>query len=79
LQATWVLKEERVPFGRNIRVPFGRNITPEGRSLVTGVNKIDQGLRHQLRRRISREERQQLAAVVLRVQANLATIVPPDI
>jgi DNA-binding MarR family transcriptional regulator len=55
------------------------HITPEGRSLVERVNEIDEGLRHQLRRGISRQERQQLAAVLLRLQANLATIAPADI
>jgi hypothetical protein len=46
---------------------------------VTRVNEIDEGLRRQLRRGISRQERQQLAAVLLRLQANLATIVPSAI
>ena len=54
------------------------HITPAGRDLVTRVNEIDQKLREQLRQGISRQERQQLAAVLLRLQANLATLISSD-
>lgn len=54
------------------------HITPAGRALVARVNDIDRELREQLRRGISRHDRQQLAAVLLRLQANLASILPSN-
>lgn len=51
-------------------------ITEQGRSLVDEVTVVDRGLREQLRHGTSREERQQLAAVLLRLQSNLAAL--PD-
>jgi MarR family transcriptional regulator for hemolysin len=68
---------ERRPDSHDRRV-WLVHITPAGRSLVARVNEIDEGLRLQLRRGITRQERQQLAAVLLRLQANLATIIPRD-
>jgi MarR family transcriptional regulator, transcriptional regulator for hemolysin len=50
------------------------HITEVGRSLVDDVTIVDRALRDQLRQGISREERQQLAAVLLRLQANLAAL-----
>jgi len=53
-------------------------ITAVGRELVDRVNDIDRGLRHQLRQGISREERQQLADLLLRLQSNLSALeLPP--
>jgi DNA-binding MarR family transcriptional regulator len=47
-------------------------ITPSGRALVDQVTEIDNVLRAELRSGISRAERQQLAAVLVRLQRNLA-------
>jgi DNA-binding MarR family transcriptional regulator len=47
-------------------------ITPSGRALVEQVTEIDGVLRAELRSGISRAERQQLAAVLVRLQRNLA-------
>lgn len=49
-------------------------ITPKGKDLVEPINEIDRVLRGQLRLDISREERQQLAKLLLRLQSNLARI-----
>jgi DNA-binding MarR family transcriptional regulator len=54
------------------------HITSAGRELVAKVKEIDQGFSDQLRKGISRQERQQLASVLLRLQANLAAIIPTD-
>jgi MarR family transcriptional regulator for hemolysin len=47
-------------------------LTPSGRALVEQVTEIDGVLRAELRSGISRAERQQLAAVLVRLQRNLA-------
>lgn len=49
-------------------------ITEEGRSLVDEVTIVDRELREQLRQGISREERQLLASLLLRLQANLSAL-----
>jgi DNA-binding MarR family transcriptional regulator len=49
-------------------------LTPRGKDLVDPINEIDRVLRAELRLDISREERQQLARLLLRLQANLARI-----
>jgi DNA-binding MarR family transcriptional regulator len=49
-------------------------ITPAGKDLVEPINEIDRVLRAELRFDITREERQQLAKLLLRLQANLARI-----
>ena len=54
------------------------HITADGLALVEKVNEIDLRLRHQLRQGTSREERQQLADLLLRLQLNLASLVPPS-
>jgi MarR family transcriptional regulator for hemolysin len=46
--------------------------TPAGRELVAAILEMDLALRQQLRTGISREERQQLAGLLLRLQHNLA-------
>jgi MarR family transcriptional regulator for hemolysin len=66
---------ERLPDPNDRRV-WLVHITQAGRTLVGKVNVIDQGLREQLRQGISRHERQQLAALLIRLQANLAAVKP---
>jgi DNA-binding MarR family transcriptional regulator len=53
-------------------------ITPEGRRVAGEVEQIDATLRAELRRGISTADRQQLAQLLLRLQANLAGLDPPD-
>jgi MarR family transcriptional regulator for hemolysin len=50
------------------------NITPAGKALVDPVNEVDRVLREELRLDISRSERQQLAKLLLRLQANIARV-----
>lgn len=50
-------------------------ITPAGLALAAQVTEVDQILRSELRAGISREERQQLAAVLLRLQSNVAVAI----
>ncbi len=49
-------------------------LTPKGKDLVDPINEIDRVLRAELRRDISRSERQQLARLLLRLQANLSRL-----
>ena len=49
-------------------------ITQAGKERVEPINEIDRVLRAELRLDISRSERQQLAKLLLRLQANLARI-----
>jgi DNA-binding MarR family transcriptional regulator len=49
-------------------------ITPSGRELVERVTEVDAVLRAELRSGISRAERQQLAAVLVRLQSNLVAV-----
>jgi len=49
-------------------------ITPAGKDLVAPISEIDRVLREKLRRDIPRSERQQLAKLLLRLQANLGRI-----
>lgn len=49
-------------------------ITAPGKDLVGEVAAIDKVFREHLRRNISREERQQLANVIVRLQQNLHTL-----
>ena len=53
-------------------------ITPSGRERVDRLNEIDAVLRAQLRSGISRAERQQLAAVLVRLQRNLVAAVQAE-
>lgn len=46
-------------------------ITPDGKDAVTDVAEVDRQLRYELRAGTSRSDRQQLAAILLRLQANL--------
>jgi len=46
--------------------------TPAGSTTANGIAEIDKGVRATLRTGISREERQLLASLLLRLQANLA-------
>ena len=50
-------------------------ITASGRALVDQVTEVDGVLRAELRSGISRAERQQLAAVLVRLQRNLAGVI----
>ena len=50
-------------------------ITASGRELVDKVTEIDAVLRAELRSGISRSERQQLAAVLVRLQRNLVSVI----
>ena len=49
-------------------------LTPAGKDRVEPITEIDRALREKLRRDIPRSERQQLAKLLLRLQANLARI-----
>ncbi len=51
------------------------SVTPSGQSLVGPINEIDREVRAALRLDISRAERQQLARLLLRLQANAARVV----
>jgi len=62
---------ERLPDADDRRV-WMVAITPSGRAVVDQVTEIDGVLRAELRSGISRTERQQLAAVLVRLQRNLA-------
>ncbi len=46
--------------------------TATGRKLVADINHIDADLRRELRSGISRQERQQLASLLVRIQDNLS-------
>ena len=50
------------------------HLTAAGKDLVEPINEIDRVLREELRLDISRSERQQLAKLLLRLQANLARV-----
>ena len=52
--------------------------TPAGKDLAEPIRECDTVLRQQLRSGISREERQQLAELLLRLQANLARVLTED-
>jgi len=64
---------QRKPDSRDRRVWLVA-ITGAGTDLVGAVERIDKALRSDLRRGISRSERQQLAELLLRLQANLSDI-----
>jgi DNA-binding MarR family transcriptional regulator len=49
-------------------------LRPEGEVLIPPIQDVDQVLRSELREGISRTERQQLAALLLRLQSNLGRI-----
>ncbi len=51
------------------------SVTPAGKELVGPIHAIDREVRAALRLDISREERQQLARLLLRLQANAARVV----
>lgn len=57
------------------------SVTTAGKGLVGPIDDIDRELRAELRLDISRDERQQLAALLLRLQGNLARILsePSDV
>jgi DNA-binding MarR family transcriptional regulator len=50
------------------------HITEDGTHLVRAINQLDRALREQLRANLSRAERQQLAAILLRIQTNLRAV-----
>jgi MarR family transcriptional regulator for hemolysin len=52
--------------------------TQQGRDVAKPITEIDQVLRRELRAGISREERQQLAQLLLRLQSNLASVLAED-
>jgi DNA-binding MarR family transcriptional regulator len=52
--------------------------TQQGRDVAKPIAEIDQVLRRELRSGISREERQQLAQLLLRLQSNLASVLAED-
>lgn len=54
------------------------DVTAGGKEMVERITERDQVLRRQLRAGISREERQQLAAVLVRLGNNLADILVTD-
>jgi MarR family transcriptional regulator for hemolysin len=51
--------------------------TPGGKELAARVIEVDRGLRAELRAGISREERQQLARLLVRLQENAAGVLEP--
>jgi len=53
-------------------------LRPEGRALVGPILEIDLVLRRALRNGIDRNERQQLAGLLVRLQANLADVLEMD-
>ena len=65
---------ERLPDPDDRRV-WKLAITASGRALVDRVTEVDGVLRAELRSGISRAERQQLAAVLVRLQRNLVTAI----
>ncbi len=62
---------ERQPDASDRRV-WQVSATQSGKEMNKPINQIDEALRTQLRAGISREERQQLAQLLLRLQSNLA-------
>jgi len=52
--------------------------TQQGLDVAKPIGEIDQVLRRELRSGISREERQQLAQLLLRLQSNLASVLAED-
>jgi len=64
---------ERQPDPRDRRA-WRVAVTPAGQALVGPVVEVDRALRRELRSGIAREERQQLARVLLRLQANLVDV-----
>jgi MarR family transcriptional regulator for hemolysin len=59
---------------RNDRRVWLVHITEDGTHLVRAINQLDRALREQLRANLSRAERQQLAAILLRIQTNLRAV-----
>jgi DNA-binding MarR family transcriptional regulator len=53
------------------------HITEFGQQLVASINELDRGLRQQLRAGLSRQDRQVLASILLRIQHNLAAAETP--
>jgi DNA-binding MarR family transcriptional regulator len=53
------------------------HITEFGQQLVASINELDRGLRQQLRAGLSRQDRQVLASILLRLQHNLAAAETP--
>ena len=51
-------------------------VTPAGREIADDIAAIDTDVRANLRRGISRQERQQLASLLVRLQANLVAAAP---
>ncbi|MEM9034917.1 MAG: MarR family transcriptional regulator [Actinomycetota bacterium] len=49
-------------------------ITPEGKDVVAEIAEVDQRLRSELRAGTTREDRQQLAELLVRLQSNLAAL-----
>ena len=63
---------ERLPDPSDRRVWLVQ-LTDDGRELVKKVIEIDEHVRGELRTDVSREERQLLASLLLRLQSNIAT------
>jgi DNA-binding MarR family transcriptional regulator len=53
-------------------------ITDDGRALVEQITAIDEVVRSSLRAGITKQERQQLASLLVRLQQNLAACLAPD-
>jgi DNA-binding MarR family transcriptional regulator len=68
---------ERQPDARDRRV-WRVAVTQQGRDLVKPILEIDQVLRRELRVGISREDRQLLAQLLLRLQSNLSSLLEAD-
>ena len=66
---------QRLPHPNDRRV-WLVHITEIGRQLVETINRLDIGIREQLRAGLSRQDRQQLAMILLRIQTNLAAVSP---
>ena len=54
------------------------SVTSEGRRVAAQIADVDHALRLELRRDLSKEERGQLADMLLRIQFNLAGILDAD-
>lgn len=52
------------------------SMTDDGKEMVARITQIDTEFRAELRQGISRAERQQLTATILRLQANLERMIP---
>ena len=76
LQERELVRRETDPDDRRVWLV---EVTIAGKELVEQVYESDQVLRKQLRAGITREERQQLAAVLVRLGNNLASVLAEEI